>query len=357
MNSVLTTNNQLIPQNESSGLKLIGENNLDFCRFFLAILVIFSHSFSLVDGNNLREPIGNLTYGQLNGGNFAVDSFFAISGFLIAHSWIRSRSSISFLKKRILRIYPGYVAATLIGIFIVAPLSSERFELTKNNLLSLPYNLILLRPIPVPGVFPANPYAGSINGALWSIQYEFFCYLGLIIMGSLGLLTRFKRWTIFILFAVIIAAAIYLSGLDRGDFSAIKGASNWCRVLPYFLMGIAFYLYRERIRFLTPGIMSATAALTVASFFPPLGRLVFPFTITYLLYWFAFHPRLKFHDWARHGDFSYGIYLYGWPIQQLIIMHFPGITPLAVFAIATPLSIGAGALSWHLIEKQFLRLK
>jgi peptidoglycan/LPS O-acetylase OafA/YrhL len=57
------------------------------------------------------------------------------------------------------------------------------------------------------------------------------------------------------------------------------------------------------------------------------------------------------------GDFSYGIYLYAFPIQQIIVHFVQGITALQLMSISLPCAIIAGILSWHLIEKKALKLK
>src|SRR4051812_35296360 len=95
----------------------IRRNNFDFLRFCFAVLVILSHSYPLT-GNTAAEPIGRITGGTVVFGSVAVEAFFVISGFLIAHSWLHSASAGQYLKKRILRIYPGYLVAMLISFLL-----------------------------------------------------------------------------------------------------------------------------------------------------------------------------------------------------------------------------------------------
>jgi peptidoglycan/LPS O-acetylase OafA/YrhL len=99
------------------------ENNFDFIRLLLSVLVIFSHSYALGTGSEITEPFNRLTHNQVTGGDIAVDLFFVISGFLITASYERTASIAGYLKKRILRIYPGFVAAMLIDLLIVLPAS------------------------------------------------------------------------------------------------------------------------------------------------------------------------------------------------------------------------------------------
>ena len=100
------------------------ENNFNFLRFALAVLVLFSHSFSLIHGGDRWDWLYILTRGQVFGGGLAVDGFFIISGSLILQSWLRSLSAGDYLRKRALRIYPGYLVCALLCIFVVGPIAS-----------------------------------------------------------------------------------------------------------------------------------------------------------------------------------------------------------------------------------------
>ncbi|WP_373651999.1 acyltransferase family protein [Schlesneria sp. DSM 10557] len=339
-----------------------GKNNLDFCRFWLAVLVIFSHSYALAEGHEENEPLGLFTHGQLNSGPFAVCGFFIISGFLITHSWLRSKSAVDYLKKRAFRIYPGFIVVVLLGVFVIAPFVSENLHFGVKRLLTIPISLLALRNVDLREAFVNNPYPGTMNGSLWSIPYEFKCYLAVMAIGAAGMLTRRRGLVPWLFLVTLIAGALYpffpVPALDKGPFAAIVGSAEaWSRVFPYFIAGLAFYVYRKSIPFSTPLFVASVIAFVAASFAPPAGRFVFPFAITYALFWFSFHPAIHFENWSRYGDFSYGIYLYAFPIQQLIALSMPGVSAITMFFIATPLSILAGAISWHLVEKHFLKMK
>src|SRR5258705_9890366 len=93
-------------------------NNFGLLRLILALLVVFSHSYSLAWGSEDAEPLMRLTHGRLGFASLAVNGFFVLSGFLVTHSFLRSRGFFDYLKKRILRIYPGFIAVSLIGVVI-----------------------------------------------------------------------------------------------------------------------------------------------------------------------------------------------------------------------------------------------
>jgi peptidoglycan/LPS O-acetylase OafA/YrhL len=345
----------------SSTMQTIAPNNFDFCRFWLAVLVIFSHSFALAEGDERHEPIGLLTSGQLGAGRFAVCCFFAISGFLISHSWLRSNIATSFLWKRVKRIYPAFIVAMLLGVFVISPIASGS-TLTLRQLLLLPINLLALRDCEPSTIFENNPFPGALNGSLWTIPYEFKSYLLLMALGALGLLHKRNLVLPRLLVATVLGSVVYpychLTILERGIISAVIGqATAWFDVLPYFLAGAVFYQYRSSLPLCNRYAACSALALACAALLPPFGKIVFPFAMTYLLFWFSFHPLVHFRNWARHGDFSYGIYLYAFPIQQLLAMTVPGISPMLMFATATPLAVLSGLLSWHIVERHFMRAR
>ena len=157
-----------------SGANVLRGNNFNFIRFALAALVIFAHSYPLIDPAARNEPLQRFTRQQLFSGDLAVDGFFIISGFLILQSWLYSRSAGDYLRKRALRIYPGYLACALLCIFVIGPIgmgsASAYFHTMpwKHNLIGLPF----LASLPLEP-FRRQPYA-LVNGSLWTISAEFF---------------------------------------------------------------------------------------------------------------------------------------------------------------------------------------
>lgn len=197
-------------------------NNFDFLRFFLATLVIFSHSYPLIDGNHSREPISLVTSGQTTGGELAVDGFFLLSGYLIAQSWEKSRSVASYLKKRVLRIYPGFIVAVLICAFGLAPLLPTNLsyysELSPIRLLC---SIINLNP-DLPQVDSSLPVP-AVNGSLWTIRFEFWCYLGVALLGLLGALRlRPLSLLVFALTLTLYAGRIYYDFQPPGGWWSIR---------------------------------------------------------------------------------------------------------------------------------------
>ena len=335
-------------------------NNFNFLRFALAVLVIFSHSFSLMRGSDKWDWLYILTRGQVFGGGLAVEGFFVISGFLILHSWLNSKTPADYLKKRVLRIYPGYVVCALLCIFVVGPIAvgsaSVYFHTMpwKQNLHAILFlNQIEIHP------FTYLPIQ-IMNGSLWTISVEFFCYVALAALGLLGVLRQ--RSYVFSLFVVLLA--VYAVKTWRGWGTAFcfplhlgGNVNEWPRLLTFFLAGMCCYFYRERLRFNPGGLVVSLFVLAVSCVTNSLA-LTLPLFGTYLLFYFAFHPKINLHEFGRKIDLSYGIYLYAWPIQELLLKYFfHNLNPLTLFLCALPLSCAAAYLSWTLVEKPFLKLK
>ncbi len=161
-------------------------NNIDFLRLAFALLVIFSHSFPITLGSNTAEPFMRLTREQATGGSIAVDAFFILSGFLITASYTRSASTFSFLKKRIARIYPGFLVTTAVMALFFAPLGGGQVDGhgLLGKLAHVVSSIVRLKGITATGVFAANPLPNLLNASLWTVSYEFLCYIGVLVLGS-----------------------------------------------------------------------------------------------------------------------------------------------------------------------------
>jgi peptidoglycan/LPS O-acetylase OafA/YrhL len=327
-------------------------NNFDFLRFVLATLVIFSHSYALVTGSDAAEPLMRVTR-QLPTGDLAVDGFFAISGFLVSYSWFRSRSASVFLKRRFRRIYPGYAVALLICAFVVGPIAaaSPAIPFAPVELARIARALVTLRGDVQRYAFLHNPVAATANGSLWTIFYEVVCYIAMAILGVSGLIKN-PRVLIFLLVASITSCTVLTIAFPLASARFATPPAIPFRLASFFLAGMVAYAYRDKLRYSNRYIGIAIAGLVVGAVIPRALLVVLPVFGTYLLLAVAFSKRLRLYRWASRGDFSYGIYLYAFPIQQLCVKLVPSMRPLALFCLAAPLSIVAGALSWHLVEKR-----
>jgi len=334
------------------------DNSFDTLRLIFAVLVIFSHSFALGRGSDDTEPLFVLTHGQITFGNVSVWAFFVISGFLIAQSWTRSPHPLKFLKRRISRIYPGFIVAALLTALLVIPFATDpatRHPLAIGNFVS---QTLRLQVFDAPPVFVHNAWPNALNGSLWSVPFEFWCYIGILLLGVTGVMRR--RWVVVAVFIAAIAWHLDLSITGWMPGGKVLGLIFgfplfWAIVLPFFLAGTLFHLFGGATLLHKP-LMIAALAILVASDFIPNGLIVtLPICGAYLLLGLAYMPLLRPLNLGRFGDFSYGTYLYAYPIQQLIVKFGGGtMSPWKLFLLAAPLSVGVGALSWFLVERHFL---
>jgi peptidoglycan/LPS O-acetylase OafA/YrhL len=331
------------------------ENNFDAMRYVLAASVLFSHSWPVTRGTQL-EPLAILMHRSITFGDIAVDAFFIISGYLIAASWERSRGFFAFLSKRIRRIYPAFLVLSLVTAFVVAPLFADGpiHWYTRRQLGTIGFDALDLVAYGYPYgnlyyVFAHNPSNG-INSSLWTIRYEFVCYVLLGLAGTLGFL-RTRR---VLLYVAIAAAILYASGatLPSGHlWTAVVGyLPVWPRFLATFTLGAVWYRYRDVLR-PSPTVGGLAAlVLLLAMPFESLSRAVEPIALATVVFSIAFIPG-RLNRFGKHGDFSYGLYIYGYTIQQVIFTTLGPMQPWTLFAMALPAATLAGACSWHGVER------
>jgi len=341
-------------------------NNIGCLRLVLASLVIFAHSPEIIDGDKHREPLTSVFH-TISFGALAVDFFFILSGFLITASYFSSVNVWSYLWKRVLRIYPAFIAASLVCILVVGPLAGGdlRSLSPREALLSL-VRILDLAPPRLTGAFTALPYP-ALNGAMWTIRYEFHCYLLVGLLGVLGLLKR--RYLMLAGTLLLLAAHAWLMAtnfdLTWGPLSQTPGIDailldpqQNVRMMALFGCGICFRLFRDRIPLRAEAAMLCLAAAVALLFSNSLAQVGLGTAGAYFIFWLAGTQRFPILAKINNSyDISYGVYLYGWPVGSLIALYFMGITPAALTVATLLLAIVAGAISWVVVEKPFLKLK
>jgi peptidoglycan/LPS O-acetylase OafA/YrhL len=334
----------------------------DFLRISLALGIVVWHSFGLAQGGfNIEQvPVAWFAgYGMLY-------LFFALSGFLIAGS--AQRLSLgNFLVNRGLRIFPALVVEVLLSAFVLGALFTELpVGEYLSNLGTYLYltNILGLMNFYLPGVFKGNS-VDVVNYSLWTVPYEFLCYFIMSAFMIFGLLRRPALVVALAAAMAIIGLALVLfaagpqseSGLIKLCYSAFTERGS--RLIVAFMLGIAAYLLRYRIPYSHAAFglsmlflfgLAALGPLTVPSL-NVLASLPLVYVMAYLGASNVPMPPV-FHE----RDYSYGIYLYGMPIQQMMISLFPNVTsPVAQLGLAIPAIICFAAFSWHLIERPILR--
>ena len=335
------------------------ENTFDFLRFFLASLVILSHSFAMLYNGTwyAYDPLLHLTHGQVAFGGGAVDGFFLISGFLITKSWEHSKGAADYAKKRALRILPALTVVLLVTVFVVGPLATDlRLASYFHSPRTWAYfgmmgtkNLHLTDTLP--SVFTHNPWQNRVNGSLWTIRCEALCY---IMVAVLGLLRCYRRPALILTASI---AAVIVTAVGARHLATLGDMEGSFHVLVYFLWGMTFYLYRDAIPFSRALLLASLAGMVVSDWLGILSYTL-PLLGAYALFYAAFHPAFGLQGFAKHGDFSYGLYLYAFVIQQLLVHFFrPALNAYTLFASAFLIAGLCAVLSWHGVEKRWLRRK
>jgi peptidoglycan/LPS O-acetylase OafA/YrhL len=326
-------------------------NNFDALRLVAALAVIFSHAFLIAQGTEANDPLNLLTGNQCMLGLTGVFIFFAVSGFLITQSYEQTRLPLSYLIKRVLRIFPAYLVVLVLTAFVLGPLVTT-LPLADYLQRPEPYNYVLynsffdLRVHELPGVmFVDNAVGLEVNGSLWSLGSEFEMYLMVMALGMLGVL----RLPVCVLLLALGMACIHFPALD------VLGGWGW--TLSFFASGMILYKLRHKHIFNRWIALAALAGLALSI---PLRQfiLLFPLFGCYLALYLALHPKLPVIRATRFGDLSYGLYIFGWPSEQLVIWLMGGHAAWwQVFLLAALLASTLAFLSWHLVEKRALRLK
>lgn len=357
------SNNVVLEATEPGRLKRVYPG-ASILRVALAGLVIFSHSWIVSGGISSTDPLYRLSAGRISFGEVAVDSFFVLSGMLVYASRQRSNGWRDYLLRRGLRIYPGFILAVLVQAYLIVPLSLKSLASIGDwgdvvNRLQFLLTLggsgeILPRGV---AVFPDNPFSGHLNGSLWTIRYEFLCYL--------LLLPRFNRWflststTIGIGWALATIAYGFSPDLDWGEaLKALLGTFYyWPRFLSFFLGG-CFIAALPTLPSLGM-LLTALAGLAVSLWLPfAVFRVFLVPAVTLSTLHLVSIQAVRTRDGHSSMDVSYGMYLYGFPIQQVVILLFGvGIGPLVTALISVPAAFLFGAWSWKTIEERALRLR
>lgn len=328
--------------------------NFDAIRLFAAILVVFSHAFIVSTGRHEREFLPSAAGGP-GVGEIAVFIFFATSGFLVTRSWMAAPAAPEFLLKRALRIFPALAFAVLALALVAGPVltaapladyfsAAETWRFLLNIVFCSQFGTL-------PGVFEAAPFAGRVDQPMWTLGFEAVCYGLIAALGAARLLGVNRLLAL----ALVCFAINPIPGLR--DLGAAGDALFKATMLtPHFLIGAAAALAADRITLNARYAAAAASALALSFLFGGFLQ-VFAIAGTYLILWLAFAPLGPVAAAGKWGDFSYGVFLWGWPIQQLVEISAPQTGPVANFIIALPLAFLAAAVSWRFIERPALALK
>jgi peptidoglycan/LPS O-acetylase OafA/YrhL len=330
------------------------DNNFNLLRLLAAFAVLISHSFAML---GQPEPFA-ASVGK-NLGAMAVDIFFVASGFLVGASLIRTQSVSDYLLARALRIFPALWAMLLLTVLVLGVtftcLEATTYFSEPQTWRYIWKNFFLMFGVEfyLPGLFETNRLHGIVNGSLWSMIYELSMYVLLLLSWIIYVYLRKVLHTTFAFIAAVIGLAMSLWFTDQ--FYLLEHR-QLLRFAWFFFIGTAFYLLRFKIRLSTKLmcliVVFAMIALTVSGHhFLMLYYLALP----YCLFYFAYIPAGKLRWYNRFGDYSYGVYLYAFPIQQVLVLSHSEWSVLGLTLTAACLTFVCAVCSWHWLEQPALQ--
>lgn len=331
-------------------------NSLNLVRLVLAALVLFAHGYYIsgsgvgphVDGDNL--------------GGWAVYGFFALSGYLITGSrW--SNTLGVYLVHRIARIFPAYLVCLVVMVLLFAPVGYLSVHGTLAGYLTTPTTpadfvfgnaLLRINSYDIAGTPAEVPYPGAWNGSLWTLYYEFLAYL---VVGLLALVGWIRRHPVSLAGAWLVSVGLY-AGWSHGVGALLGGSGDAAllfKLLPLFLGGAVLQTIRSRVPIHWTGAV-ASAVVVVGAVWALDGggaQLTAPF-IAYLMLWIG--ATMPAPALVLKHDVSYGLYIYAFPVQQLLVLTGVHEVNLLLYdVVALACTIPLAATSWLLVERPAMR--
>lgn len=327
-------------------------NSLNAIRLFMASSVIVSHSW-LIGGYGAEPSLGGATIGT-----WSVIGFFTLSGYLITRSRLAPRPVLDYYRNRILRIYPGFLACLVLTAFVFAPLAvmlqsgismrlADGFSYVVRN---LPLYAPKLWQRDIGDTLSANPYPNTWNGPLWTLFWEAACYVFIGVLVSLvsRRLLPYAIASVFLMGTFCEFASIFgLIELPDRVSTAIPLIIAFCAGALVLLFGNQISLSTLCIVLSIIGLACAVATGTVTA----LGS--FPICILLLF----LGRSLPLYKVGAQNDISYGMYIYGWPVQQLLVIIFPNVSLVQFISLSVLWTVPLACLSWFSVESPAQKLK
>ncbi len=336
-------------------MRLTGNRSsgFDYLRICLAVAVVGAHSTGVSYGRAMDIAMWNGPQRMLD--HMVLPMFFALSGFLVAGSLGRCPTLVSFYGLRILRIVPALAVEVVLSALVFGPILSSwtaRAYFAAPEFRAYFLNMVGYIHYLLPGVFERNPTPYIVNAQLWTVPFELQCYLAL---GALAIVGIMKDRRI-LLAAVLVGQALWAwEAVRRGHVGAGNGASGALLIL-CFLVGVLAYLYRDEVPLTLP-LFCVSVALCIVLLSLPHGTYYVPVPATYAtVYVGLLNPRRV--PYLFSGDYWYGVYLYGYPIQQVFASFGPWSRHWWLnILVCLPAAFAVAYVSWNMVEKPTLGLR
>ncbi len=324
-------------------------NNLDLLRLVAALAVIYGHAYAITPQAPYIDFVGSHVVGEYSG-SIAVKFFFLLSGLVVANSLMRSPSLVNFGGARVTRLLPALLVCLAVTTFVVAPLLST-LSFAEYFSDHLPYSYfwqgLMFRPEwALPGLFTTNPTT-AVNGSLWTLPAEAKCYLMLFALAALQALRNHIVGSL-ITAGVMVFLTLIFNGVVPG-FGAPHSESTLLHV--YFLAGVLLCLFGHFIEISKWTVLGLIAIISLSKETSILPTLQIVLLVVAAL-WLSTTKAVR--AIRLPGDYSYGVYLYGFFIQQCVKAAFPALDLRWHQFICMLIALACGAASWHLLERPMM---
>lgn len=339
-----------------------GNDHYHLLRLLAALGVIVSHSFAISGAP--PEPLEQ-RFG-LSCGGIAVDVFFVISGFLVTSSLLLRRDLRSFVIARALRLFPVLIVGAFGCAFVLGPWQTDlplgaylthpgTWMFAIQNSVPWPFGVVYT----LPGVFQHVPLAGPVNGSLWSLPWELTMYAMLTALGAAAYAFRWlnERRLRQILVGIGGGALLAFTIYDGFRFPYQFHVAQGLRLTSLFFGGAILWVKRERVPYSAPLALLAALLLVGNLMLPRPLMALYVAPLAYLVIVLAYAPAGPLAFYRRAGDYSYGTYVYAFPVGQCVAATLPDAGTAVVFALTVPLTLALAIPSWHLIERPLLDRK
>ena len=336
------------------------DNNFNLIRIIAALAVLVTHSFALAIGTADAEPFRDSLGMTL--GSVAVDVFFITSGFLVTASLLNRQSTIEFIWARALRIFPALIVMLFLTVFVLGVvftalptltyLSSPEIYIYFGKCVTLISGVGYI----LPGVFDDNPYKHAVNGSLWTMPWEIRMY-AILAVSWLALRVTSKFRLALFQRLIVVLAFVFGVGVFFTHFYATSIRHHQAMLFFMFFLGASFYVLREKILLSRWGFFFCMISLGLATFHEHVFFIVYVIVIAYVLFYLAYVPSGFIRKYNQLGDYSYGIYIYAFPVQQSVAHLMPGVSVLQMVLVSAAATSLLAIFSWHLLEQRALRYK
>ena len=334
------------------------DNNFDLIRVIAAFSVLVAHSRAL---SGAAPVLPKDALGVFDAGTVAVDVFFFTSGFLVTGSLFGRGNVFEYVWARAMRIFPALwvmllVTVTTLGLFVGTLPATEFFRspITGDYVLHCATLVNGVRYL-LPGLFEGNPLTAGVNGSLWTLPIEWRLYEYLAAGWVLFAFRPAWRGGAF-RFGTAAAALVLMALVLRTFF--VQHAREAALVPTFmFFYGAALQMWRARINLSYVCLVALTVALAASSLSSTIFLPVYLATLGPLVLHAAYLFAGPVRAYNRVGDYSYGVYIYAFPIQQTLIALVPGLSLLLLNIYAAALTLSCAVLSWHFLEKPALDRK